>query len=681
MADTVDRRAAAAELARLRELVAHHLHRYHVLDDPEISDADFDRLFDALRELEAQHPDLFTPDSPSQRVGAAPQDRFASVAHELPMLSLDKCTSGEELDEWLRRIDDRLGAGRAQQISFTAEPKIDGVAISLLYTDGVLTRAATRGDGETGEDVTANVRTIEQIPLRLTGDNVPARLEARGEIYIAIADFHRFNEAAIKSGDKPMVNPRNGAAGSLRQLDSRLTAQRPLSMFCYSAGVIDGWSPDSHWQVLDAFSDWGLRTNPLTARVQGGDALTRYVDDLLAQRAGLDYEIDGAVLKVDDLAAQRQLGNVTRRPRWAMAYKYPSEEASTRLVDVEFQVGRTGAVTPVARLEPVFVGGVTVSNATLHNMDEIERLDLRRGDTVLIHRAGDVIPQVMRVVMSERQKRARRFKAPTVCPSCGTALVFDDEEVVVRCPNALGCPAQQKERIRHFASRLALDIEGLGDKLVELLLAEDLIDGPADLFRLTAEQIAALPRMGDKSADNLINALERSKTTTLPRFLYALGIREVGEATAAALAEHFDGLDAIRAADVAALEEVDDVGPIVAAKIEAFFADPAQAAVVDDLLALGLNWPAHGKQGGTAGDAPLDGETWVLTGTLEAMKRTEAKARLMALGAKVAGSVSAKTTQVVAGPGAGSKLKKATELEIPVMDEAGLIERLAELEP
>jgi len=473
----------AGRVAELRRVLHHHLHQYHVLDAPEISDVEFDALMDELQALEAKHPELQQADSPTARVGAPPLEQFDSVTHQLPMLSLNKCAALDELDDWLKRVGDRLGEADFKNLEFTCEPKIDGVAVSLLYENGVLMTGATRGDGQTGEDITANVRTIGAIPLRLTGSDLPPRVEVRGEIYMPAADFAAFNDAARERGDKTLVNPRNGAAGSLRQLDSRLTATRPLSMFCYSAGVTGDWQPISQWEVLQTFADWGLRTNPATACVVGREGCARYIEDLLESRANLGYEIDGAVVKVNRLDLQARLGNVTRRPRWAVAYKYPAEEATTELLDVEYQVGRTGAVTPVARLEPVFVGGVTVSNATLHNMDEVARLDLRRADTVVVRRAGDVIPQVAQVVLAKRKKGARRIKAPVNCPSCKTDLVHDEIEVVVRCPN-VDCPAQQKERIRHFASRLALDIEGLGDKLIELLLAEDLIRNPADLFGL-----------------------------------------------------------------------------------------------------------------------------------------------------------------------------------------------------
>ncbi len=658
--------------AELRRVLHHHLHQYHVLDSPEISDVEFDALMDELQALETRYPELQVVDSPTQRVGAPPLDQFDSVTHQLPMLSLNKCAAIDELDDWLKRVGDRLGEADFKDLEFTCEPKIDGVAVSLLYDNGVLTTGATRGDGETGEDITANVRTIGAIPLRLTGKGLPPKVEVRGEIYMPAADFAAFNDAAREKGEKTLVNPRNGAAGSLRQLDSRLTAARPLSMFCYSAGVTGDWQPGSQWEVLQTFAGWGLRTNPATLCVAGREGCARYIDNLLERRANLGYEIDGAVIKVNRLDLQARLGNLTRRPRWAVAFKYPAEEATTELLDVEYQVGRTGAVTPVARLEPVFVGGVTVSNATLHNMDEVQRLDLRRADTVVVRRAGDVIPQVAQVVLAKRKKGARRIKAPENCPSCDTDLVHDEIEVVVRCPN-VDCPAQQKERIRHFASRLALDIEGLGDKLIELLLSEGLISNPADLFGLTVDELSGLPRMGEKSATNVLAALEKSKATTLPRFLYSLGIREVGEATSQALAQHFGTLPEVRTATVEQLEEVDDVGPIVAQRIVEFFSDPRSAQLVDDLIQREVHWFDVSDAGGASATLPLTGQTWVLTGTLEAMKRNEAKARLQALGAKVAGSVSKKTTQVVAGPGAGSKLKKAQELEIPVMDEETML--------
>ncbi len=662
------------EVSALRETLRHHNHRYHVLDDPEISDADYDVLFDRLVALERNHPELIDANSPTQRVGAEPLPEFASVTHFQPMLSLDKCVSAEELGDWDARCRNRLE--RDRDLEFTCEPKFDGVAVSLQYRKGELVQAATRGDGQTGEDITANVRTIGAVPLELRGD-APDLVEVRGEIYMPITGFHAFNQAALERGEKPLINPRNGAAGSLRQLDPKITAGRPLSMFAYSVGRIEGAGvPARHCDVLAWLAEFGLRVNPLVERVSGVAACITYVESLLARRAELDYEIDGVVIKVNDLELQQQLGAVTRKPRWAIAFKYPAEEATTVLKAVEFQVGRTGAVTPVARLEPVFVGGVTVSNATLHNMDEIERLDLRVGDTVLVHRAGDVIPKVVRVVAGKRPKGARRIRRPTVCPVCATPIVAIEDEAIERCPAGLSCPAQRKEAIKHFASRLAMDIEGLGDKLVDQLVEAGLIDTVADLYRLGVEALAGLERMGEKSAANLVAALQRSRETTLARFVYALGIREVGESTALQLARYFGDLDPLMKADTDQLLAVNDVGPVVAERIRAFFAAPHNREVVAGLRTAGVCWERHEPT--IEARAPLGGETWVLTGTLEQMARSEAKAALQRLGAKVAGSVSAKTTCVVAGPGAGSKLAKAEQLGIRVIDEAALQALLGE---
>lgn len=665
-----------ARLAELRALIHHHNYRYHVLDDPEISDAEFDALFDELVALEAEHPDLVTADSPTQRVGAAPLTEFATVRHERPMLSLDKCTTPEELADWLARCEARLPD---ETITFTCEPKIDGVAVALVYEDGVLALGATRGDGQTGEDITANVRTIGAVPLRLRGDWLPTRMEVRGEIYMPLEEFERFNAKARAEGGKTLVNPRNGAAGSLRQLDPALTAQRPLTMFCYGVGwVVGDWQPGTHSEGLEQLKSWGFRVSPEFRRLEALSECQEYVDRLLERRASLGYDIDGAVIKVDSLDQQERLGAVTRKPRWAIAYKYPAEEATTRVLDVEFQIGRTGAVTPVARLEPVFVGGVTVSNATLHNFDEIGRLDLHIGDTVMVRRAGDVIPQVTSVIRTKRPSSATPVTLPDSCPVCGSPIERVGEEAVARCTGGIQrCPAQRKQALKHFASRLAMDIEGLGDKLIDQLVDAGLVSVPADLYALSTEQLAALPRMGEKSAAKVLKALERSKATTLPRFIFALGIREVGEATAASLAEHFETLDALRSADTEALEEVQDVGPIVARHVVDFFADPESRAVVQGLLHAGVHWPRPRPQ--IEGAQPLDGETWVLTGTLESMTRDEAKARLVALGAKVTDSVSRRTTRVVAGPGAGSKLAKAEQLGVAVMDEAQLLERLRQL--
>ena len=670
------------ELTQLTNLIRYHLHRYHVLDDPEIADGEYDTLFDKLVVLETAHPELVTPESPTQRVGSSPLSEFVSVRHQLVMLSLDKSTTKEELADWIERCRNRLEPD--ESLAFTCEPKIDGVAVALIYENGRLVQGATRGDGETGEDITANVRTIGAVPLLLgskglTAQDFPARMEVRGEIYMPLAGFEAFNERARQKGEKTLVNPRNGAAGSLRQLDPRLTAGRPLSLFCYSLGWVDGsWQPETHTEVLEHFRRWGLRVNQEVTLAQNLDACWRYVTSLLAHREALGYGIDGAVIKVDSLDQQRRLGNVTRKPRWAIAYKYPAEEATTTLQGVEFQVGRTGAITPVAKLEPVFVGGVTVSNATLHNMDEVARLGIRIGDTVMVRRAGDVIPQVVAVIESKRPKRARKVKLPKNCPVCGSVIVHVDDEAVARCsagPNF--CSAQRKEGLKHFASRLAMDIEGLGDKLMEQLVETGRVNQAADLYRLTKDELIALKRMGSKSADNLLGALEASKDTTYGRFIYALGIREVGETTAHNLANAFIDLDELMDASQDVLEAVPDVGPIVAARIQEFFSDSDNRSAVMELRRAGVRWDTPVQ---TEAPKPLRGQTWVLTGKLEAMSREETKAKLIALGAKVAGSVSAKTHQVVAGPAAGSKLTKAEELGVPVMDEAALLVLLGEHE-
>lgn len=667
-------------VAELREQVAYHLHRYHVLDAPEIADAEFDALFDELAALEQAHPTLQTDTSPTQRVGAPPLSQFEKVQHSRPMLSLDKATTREELEQWMQRCRNRLGDG---EISFTCEPKIDGVAVALIYEHGELTLAATRGDGNEGENILANVRTIGAIPLtlqngKLASADVPAKIEVRGEIYIPLKQFATFNAQALAKGDKPMVNPRNGAAGSLRQLDSKVTASRPLTMYCYSLGGTQGeWQPATQDEVLSTFATWGLRTNPALEVVGDLDACLRYIDKLEARRDALGYEIDGVVIKVNDLAQQEQLGSVTRKPRWAIAYKFAAQEATSVVEDVDFQVGRTGAITPVARLQPTFVGGVTVTNATLHNMDEIARLDLHVGDRVMIRRAGDVIPQIATVILSQRPADARAVELPQGCPSCGSAILRQGDEVVARCSATRDyCPAQRKEGLKHFVSRLALDVDGLGDKLIDQLVDQGLVATAADLFTLTHEQLVGLERMGAKSADNLLAALDAAKRTTLPRFIYALGIREVGEATAASLAIHFGDIEALCNADIDALEAVPDVGPIVGQSITEFFAQPEQLMLVTALQQAGVQWPNISVVPAT--ELPLTGQTWVLTGTLEALSRTVAKQRLTALGAKVAGSVSAKTTVVVAGPGAGSKLEKAQSLAIDVRSEADLMALLSQ---
>jgi DNA ligase (NAD+) len=665
--------AVLKRLEALRTAVHHHNYRYHVLDDPEISDADFDALYDELVALEARYPRYVTPDSPTQRVGAAPLAQFESVAHRVPMLSLDKCTSASELAEWDQRIRDRLG--RVEPLDYACEPKIDGVAVSMVYRDGLLHRAATRGDGDTGEDITANVRTIRAVPLKLTSAQAPGLLEVRGEIYMPIADFQRFNAQAAERGTKPLVNPRNGAAGSLRQLDPRVTASRPLSMFCFGIGQLERAAmPERQSEVPALLRTFGLRVNPLARRVRGVDGCLEYIEAVRAQRADLPYEIDGVVVKVDELALQEALGTLHRRPRWAMAFKYPAEEATTRLLDVEFQVGRTGAITPVARLEPVFVGGVTVSNATLHNMDEIGRLDLRIGDTVLVHRAGDVIPKVVRVVPGKRPRDAGAIALPARCPACGADIVQPEGEAVARCSGGLSCPAQRKQALRHYASRRALDVEGLGDKLIEQLVDGGHVETVADLYRLGAEQLAGLERMGQRSAEKLVARLAASRETTLARFVHALGVRGVGEATAQSLALHFGDLDALMNAGEEELAAVPDVGPVTAGQIRAFFDQPHNREVIAALRAAGVHWRAAEAQ---VGRQPLAGQTWVLTGSLESLTRDDAKARLVALGAKVAGSVSARTSVVVAGPRAGSKLDKAREFGIDVLDEEAFLALLA----
>ena len=668
--------AARREVETLREEVNHHLHRYFVLDDPELPDSEYDALYDRLVALEAAHPELVTPDSPTQRVGAAPASTFVEVRHDTPMLSLDKCTSIEELAAWGTRCRRLLDEG--DEPDYFCEPKIDGVAVSLLYRDARLVRAATRGDGTTGEDITANVRTIRAVPLKLAGRDVPPAVEVRGEVYMPLSGFRRFNEWATAQGERTIVNPRNGAAGSLRQLDPAVTATRPLSMFCYSIGEIGERASHEprHSAVMEALRGWGLRVNPWGRRQASLEDCAKYVNELLAVRDGLDYAIDGAVIKVDDFSLRDKLGQVTRKPRWAIAYKYPAEEASTVVEDVDFQVGRTGAITPVAKLAPVFVGGVTVSNATLHNMDEVQRLDLHVGDTVFVHRAGDVIPQVTKVVLSKRPSDARAVHLPSRCPVCGSAIERFEDEVVARCNGGLKCQAQRKERLRHFASRHALDIEGLGDKLIDQLLGEGLVDNPADLYRLTAEQLGGLERMGAKSADNLLAALDTSKRTTFARFIHALGIREVGETTAATVAARFRTLDRLLEAELETLQEVEDVGPVVAARIVEFFADEANRGLARELHeTIGIAWEAPAEVPGET--LPLRGQTWVLTGTLEAMSRNDAKARLTGLGAKVASSVSKNTTVVVAGPGAGSKRTRAEELGIEILDEEEFLARLA----
>lgn len=666
----------AQEVKTLREQLERWNQQYYVLDDPSVPDAEYDRCMARLRELETQYPDLADKNSPTQRVGGKALEAFDQVAHKVPMLSLENAFDAQDMQRFNKRLLDRLGAAE-QELEFACEPKLDGIAVSLMYRDGVLEQAATRGDGRTGEDITQNVRTIRSIPLKLHGSGFPATLEVRGEIYMPRAGFEALNESARARGEKTFVNPRNAAAGSLRQLDPRITAQRPLQMCCYSVGLVQGGElPAQHAAILKRLGDWGLRINSEMAVVRGVDACNAYFDELARRRDTLPYDIDGIVFKVNDVALQEKLGFVARAPRWAIARKFPAQEEVTTLLDVEFQVGRTGAITPVARLQPVFVGGVTVSNATLHNADEIARLDVRIGDAVVVRRAGDVIPQVVSVVTEKRPAHSRAVVFPDVCPVCASPLERAQGEAVWRCMGGLVCAAQRKAAIKHFAARRAMDIDGLGDKLIEQLVDEGLLQSVADLYRLTREQLATLERMGEKSADNLMAALEASKATTLPRFIFALGIREVGEATALSLANHFGSWEKLSAATVEQLLQVDDVGPIVADHLVQFFDSAASAEVVAALRDAGVHWDDIATR--TLGDNPLAGQTWVVTGKLESMSRDEAKVALRGLGAKVAGSVSAKTTCLVAGPGAGSKLAQAQALDIAIIDEAALLSMLRE---
>ena len=651
---------------QLRQQIRHHNYRYYVLDDPEVPDVEYDRLMKQLQALEKEHPGLIRDDSPTQRVGAKPLAAFGEVQHEVPMLSLDNAFSDQELGEFDRRVRERLGIDSVQ---YVAEPKLDGLAISLLYEHGRLVRGATRGDGSTGEDVITNVRTIHSIPLRLLGSGYPERLEVRGEVILSHAGFRRLNEQAQQSGNKPFANPRNAAAGSLRQLDPKITAQRPLEMFCYGIGMVEGGLlGDRHSEIMQQLGDWGLRVYAGIEVLDGLDGCVDYYQRMQQQRDSLPFDIDGVVFKVDRLDQQHQLGFVARAPRWAIARKFPAQEELTRVLGIDVQVGRTGAITPVARLEPVFVGGVTVTNATLHNEDEVRRKDVRIGDTVIVRRAGDVIPEIVSVITARRPENVREFDMPAQCPVCGSDIERVEGEAVARCSGGLYCPAQRKEAIKHFASRRAMDIEGMGDKLVEQLVDQGLIEDVADLYLLNSGQLAGLERMGDKSAANLVAALEKSKQTTFDRFLYALGIREVGDATARMLAQAFTTLDSLMAASLEELETIRDIGPVVASHIVHFFEQKHNRQVIDKLLHTGIHWPTVKK----TEKLPLEGKTYVLTGTLTSMTRDEAKRQLQALGARVSGSVSKKTTAVIAGEKAGSKLAKAESLGVEVMTEEGL---------
>jgi DNA ligase (NAD+) len=654
----------------LREQIRHHNYLYHVLDAPEIPDVEYDRLVRKLQALEAEHPELVTPDSPTQRVGANPIEAFGTIEHRLPMLSLDNAFSEEELRDFHRRVVDRLELeDGGEHLLYAAEPKLDGAAVSLLYANGTLQQGATRGDGTRGEDITHNVRTIDAVPLKLIGSDYPETLEVRGEVFMPKAGFEAYNRRARETGEKAFVNPRNAAAGSLRQLDPRLTAERPLDIYIYSVGFVEGRElPDNHSEVLDQLQRWGLKTCPERNVVEGIDGCLAYYEDLGARRDSLSYEIDGVVYKVNSRAEQRELGFVSRAPRWAIAHKFPAKEELTVVKGVEFQVGRTGALTPVARLEPVFVGGVTVSNATLHNMDEVNRKDVRIGDTVIVRRAGDVIPEVVSVIRNRRPKGARKVRLPAKCPVCESAVIREEGEAVARCTGGLYCSAQRVEALKHFVSRRAMDIDGLGAKLIEQLVSINRIKTPAGLFALEKDELASLERMGEKSAQNLIDAIENSKDTTLARFLYSLGIREVGEATAASLAAHFGGLDAIMSASEDDLLSVTDVGPVVASRIRTFFDEAHNREVILRLKDAGVHWKESEPRSAPK-DGRLAGKTFVLTGTLAAMTRDEAKDRIQALGGKVTGSVSKKTDFVIFGDKAGSKLSKAQQLGVETLDE------------
>lgn len=664
------------QINELRQTLRYHEYQYHVLDNPQIPDSEYDRLFHELKSLEQQYPELITSDSPTQRVGARPLSGFAQVQHEIPMLSLDNAFSDEEFLAFVKRIQDRL-ISLPEPLTFCCEPKLDGLAVSILYENGILTRAATRGDGITGEDITLNIRTIRNIPLQLLTPNPPTRLEVRGEVFMPQAGFEKLNECALERGEKTFANPRNAAAGSLRQLDPKITRQRPLVLNAYGIGVAEGVElPTTHYDRLQWLKSIGIPVNSEIRLCDGVEEVLDFYRDIAQKRPTLGYDIDGTVLKINDIALQERLGFISRAPRWAIAYKFPAQEQLTVLNAVEFQVGRTGAITPVAKLEPVFVAGVTVSNATLHNGDEIARLDIAIGDTVVVRRAGDVIPQIIGVLHERRPYNARQIVFPTTCPVCDSAVVRVEGEAVARCTGGLICAAQRKEALKHFVSRKAMDIEGVGAKLIEQLVDSKLIHTPADLFRLNLTTLMGLERMGEKSAENALTSLEKAKKTTLSRFIFALGIRDVGEATALNLANHFKNLDALKSADLDSLQEVADVGEVVANRIFVFWREAHNVDVVNDLIAQGVHWDDVQSQ--EVGENLFKDKTVVLTGTLSQMGRDQAKASLQQLGAKVSGSVSRKTHFVIAGENAGSKLAKAEEFGVTVLTEEVFLAQLPE---
>lgn len=661
-------------LQQLRSTIDEHNYRYYVLDNPTIPDAEYDRLFRELRTLESQHPELITPDSPTQRIGATPLKSFTEVIHDIPMLSLENAFDEADLVAFDKRVRQRLHT--SDEIEYVGEPKIDGIAVSLLYEKGQFTKGATRGDGNTGEDITQNLRTIRAIPLHLRGTGYPSILEVRGEVYMPLADFAAYNKTLEKAGEKTFANPRNAAAGSLRQLDPQITATRPLSFFCYATGKTkEGTLPNKHYEILQAFKAWGFPINSEIRVLKGIQSCLSFHEQLAKKRADLPYEIDGAVYKVNDIQQQELLGFVSRAPRWAIAHKFPAQEELTQVEAIEFQVGRTGALTPVARLTPVFVAGVTVSNATLHNVEEVWRKDVRVGDTVIVRRAGDVIPYVVSVILERRPSHTKSISLPKHCPICHSDIIKPPGEVVARCTGGLFCPAQLKETVKHFASRRAMNIDGLGDKLVGQFVEAKLLRDIADVYLLAQEKLLELERMGEKSADNLLRAIEKSKSTTLARFLYALGIREVGEATALTLTQHFGQLKNIMAADEFSLQEVADVGPIVAANIAGFFQQKHNRELIEKLQSLGVHWQ-ESEPGFQPTHQPFKGQTFVLTGTLTSMTREAAKAALQALGGKVTNSVSAKTHYVVVGSEPGSKLEKARDLDLQILSEEEFVKLL-----
>lgn len=649
---------------------------YHVKDEPIVPDAVYDRDYRQLQSIEAEHPEWIQADSPTQRVGEKPDSGFTNVAHTVPMLSLDNAFDNESLADFDQRIRKLLNA---EQVTYCCEPKLDGLAISLRYEEGRLVRGVTRGDGLSGEDITSNIKTIYSVPLKLRTKTPPAVLEVRGEIYMPKEGFEKLNALAVEQGEKTFVNPRNAAAGSLRQLDPKITAKRPLVMCAYSIGYVEGWEqPESHYAGLLQLSEWGFRTNDLMTTAEGAQGCIDYYEKLNEKRASLSYDIDGIVYKVDQIALQNQLGFIARAPRWAIARKFPAQEEMTRILGVDFQVGRTGAITPVARLDPVFVGGVTVSNATLHNKDEIARLGVKVNDFVIVHRAGDVIPKVVQVVIDKRPENATEVIFPEACPVCGSDLEQVEGEAVIRCTGGLVCGAQLKESLKHFVSRKAMDIDGLGDKLIEQLVDQQLVKTPVDIFTLSEKKdtLLSMERMGKKSVEKLLASIEIAKSTQFNRFIYSLGIREVGEATARALTSYFTELDDLMAADQETLVEVEDVGPIVAQHVRLFFDQELNRETIKGLLAAGVVWEK--KQQVSADELPLSGKTYVVTGSLSQFSRDQVKDKLQALGAKVSGSVSAKTDCLVAGEKAGSKLTKAQSLNVPIIDEAGVIALLTE---